>query len=345
MNTSSINSPVVDLVYSFTVVQTAGTTYRIENRTPYTMYVVDKSVASVADLKNQAQITVLPMNACALAYTGAQYISCCLSADVAQISLPQDVETFIRFTTFLQNESAFEQQTNSAIATYNPASLEVNAIPASEAFQSPAANTQVKLPNAGLDLYGWNGVYFTWRNSLQNAVYGFIDQSEDASLLTGVLTLRYFAGEAGLIYIPRVFRYTRVNLITSPEWSGSVRTSMRRTVSEISPEFQSRHSTIPFYKDYAINAAEARSFFIPVLPPVTRVTVQNNSNNKIFMSRNAQTVDGFNLGIIDYWQLRANALSTFYIEADIAYWLVLANVADANAWTCRITAEFDNHGH
>lgn len=342
MDTQTVNAPVVNTVYEFRTVRLMGSSYRIENRTPYTLYVVNKSVATPADCKQQAQVTVLPMNAANLSYVDALYVSCVLSADVAQISLPQDVETFIRFTTFLQTETAQEQQTNSAIAIYNPASLEVNAIPSSEAIQSPAPNTQVFLPSAGVDLYGWNGAYFTFDcdQTLQDSIYGFTQQSDDPTFTT-LTTMRYFAGNTGLIYIPRVLRYLRVSCVTSPEWAGgNLETSLRRTIAEIVPLAQYRPQTFPFIKDYSVTATTVRNFYIPVLPPVTRVSIVNNDANRLVMIRNAQTLDGFTTDNLDAWVIRPSKINTFYVECNVAFFLVLQNVAIGTDWSCRITATY-----
>lgn len=342
MDTQVVNSPVVDTIYPFRTITLAGAMYRIENRTPFTLYVVDKAVATVSDCKNQAQITVLPMNAAVLSYVNADYVSCVLSSDLAQISLPQDVTTFIRFTTFLQTENALEQQTNSAIATYNPASLEVNAIPAAQAIQNPGANVLTFLPLAGVDLYGWNGAYFTFDcdQALQDSVYGFIQQADNPAFTTPT-TLRYFAGSAGLLYIPRILRYLRVACVTSPEWGGgNLETSMRRTVAEIEPLAQFRGETYPFVKDYSINAAQSRSFYIPVLPPVTRISIINNNANRVVLSRNAQTLDGQSSNVLDVWVVRPSKINTFYLETNVGFFLTLTNVAIGTAWTMRVIASF-----
>ena len=343
MDTQSISSPLPRTVYTFRTNTLIGASYRVENRTPYTLYVLNKSVATVADCKTQAQITVLPMNSGALSYVDAEYVSCVLDTDIAQISLPQDVSTFLRFTTFLQTEQANEEQTNSAIAIYNPASLEINAIPDSEAIQSPPAATLVYLPSSGLDLFGWNGAYFTFDcdQTLQDSVYGFIQHSDDSTFATST-TVRYFAGNTGLIYIPRFLRYMRVGCVTSPEWAGgNLETSLRRTVAEIQPLAQFRPSTFPFIKDYSLAINEVRSFYIPVIPPVTRITLINTSASKVTLTRKALTVDGSNAGTLDVWQLKAGRISTFYVETNVAAFLWLTNDAIASTWTLRITATYE----
>jgi hypothetical protein len=343
MDSQSINNPLLRTVYQFRTNTLAGGSYRVENRTPFTLYVLNKSAANVEDCKTQAQITLLPMNSASLAYVNADYVSCVLDSDVAQISLPQDVVTFIRFTTFLQTEDATEQQTNSAIAIYNPASLEVNAIPLSEAVQSPPASTLVYVPSTGIDLFGWNGVYFTFDcdQTLQDSIYGFIQQSASSSF-TNPTTLRYFAGNTGLLYIPRILRYLRVGCFTSPEWAGgNLETSIRRTVAEIVPLAQFRAQTFPFIKDYSILINESRGFYIPVLPPITRVTLYNTSASKVTITRKALTVDGALANDLDVWQLKAGRISTFYVETNVAFFMWLTNNALGAAWALRITANYD----
>lgn len=344
MDTQTINTPVLNNVYQFNTVRLAGSSYRIENRTPYTLYVVNKSAASAQDVKTQAQITVLPMNAANLSYVDGLYISCVLSADIAQISLPQDVQTFIKFTTFLQTETAQEQQTNSAIASYNPASLEINAIPASEAIQNPPPNTQIFLPSTPVDLFGWNGAYFTFDcdHTLQDSIYGFVQQSDDPTFTTSS-TIRYFAGATGLIYIPRFLRYLRVSCVTSPEWAGgNLETSLRRTVAEIQPSIQYRQNTFSFRKDYAVGAGVSRGFYIPIIPPVSRVSIINNNANRLVMNRNGLTLDGQSTDNLDVWVIRPSRINTFYVEAGVAFFLNLVNDAIGSNWSCRIISTYGN---
>lgn len=342
MDTQTISTPAVRTVYPFRTNHLGGSSYRIENRTPYTLYVVNKAVSSYSDCKQQAQITILPMNSAALSYVDAEYVSCVLDTDVAQISLPQDVSTFLRFTTFLQTEGATEEQTNSAIAIYNPASLEVNAIPDSEAVQNPTASTLVYLPSVGVDLFGWNGAYFTFDcdHVLQDSIYGFIQQSATSSFTTPT-TLRYFAGNAGLLYIPRILRYLRVACFTSPEWGGgNLETSIRRTVAEIVPLAQLRPQTLPFIKDYSVGSSEVRGFYIPVLPPVTRLTLKNTAVSNVVMVRNALTVDGSSANDLDCWRLKAGRITTFYVETNVAFFMQLTNEAVGTAWTLRVAATY-----
>jgi hypothetical protein len=327
VDTQRRDSPLLNTIYTFRTVTLAGSHYNIENRTPYTLYVTPKAVAQANDVIRQASLTILPFNRAVLGYIAADYVNVVLSTDVAQIVLPEGVSSFISFTTLQSDEIADEISTAGTIATYNPASLEINALSPASQVLTPSQSGFLPA-SGGIDLFGWNGCYFQFAcgGGVASVLVQIVHSADSA--FTIPLTSRVFCSNQGVVYVPRLLRYVEFFFQASPDWTAgsTFNYNVRRTVEEIYPHTLFLNKTINWSRTYSVAASAGATFYVPCNPPVTRVGVFNKSGVVSRLRQlNTVTMDGTHYAeFLSTWMVQAGQSFEVEVETSVAFWLQLS---------------------
>ena len=201
MNTQIIESIISSSFYTFITVPQDGVKYRFENKTPYTIYICDKSVSSLSAAKSAcfASVQAGQMHEFSGRFSAP---FCVWTNDTIDFAYSSAIDTVISLTTNLLGESSYVA-TLPIVTRSDDGGLD-NLFPTYTSF--PALGTT--LPS--IDMEGFFGLAISW-NFL--ASYFFSVQVETSSDNVNWQYTTTIVGQSIYQTIPKIRRYFRLTVV------------------------------------------------------------------------------------------------------------------------------------
>lgn len=301
--------------------------YRIENRSPFTLYIAASELNSADVIKTSALVSVLPLNSLLFNYnsgfTGSITFTILIDNTGFSPTLPPDIAIEINFIEFSKNESAFETSNSSLLGLLNPSTLDV-APGYPVTLTNLVANTNTT--TAPIDLYGWNGVYITFQcyggsSSSFNAAFAnvyFEVWNSDNLSFTQTIVFPAVISRACKMFVPKAKRYMKFFIFTPPAYPdvsyvfSELNITCRRYQNDVELQVVSEKFIVA---DWTIPSSTVTTCHMPINPPTTTIGFISTSNMNLSIR---QSLHYRALGTFDMDSISLKANSVTYRNYPVA---------------------------
>lgn len=199
MNTQIIESIAPNTLYTLITVPQDGVKYRFENKSPYTIFICDRSIASLDSAKSACFATV---QAGQMHEFSGRFSApfCVWTNDSIDFAYSSTIDTLVSLTTNLQGESSYTATLPIAVRSDDAGmdNVFVDAYSTASGYVYKTA-----------DLSGFFGLALTWNIADSYSLRVRIETSSDQTSWEYVTT---YTGQSSYAVIPKVKRYFRVGV-------------------------------------------------------------------------------------------------------------------------------------
>lgn len=287
MNTQISDQISPNTFVTFVSVPQDGVKYRFENKTPYTIYLCDRSIASLLSAKSACFATV---QAGQMHEFDGRFSApfCVWINDTIDFAYSSAVDQTITLTTNLAGESSYVA-TLPIVSRSDDGGLDdqfVNVISASVGG--------LTLPT--IDMSGYHSLFISW-NIYDNAKFIRLDlySSNDDATYDYVTS---FAGQSSQSVTPKTGRYIRI-IAFGFDTSGAVAVSVKLLVSRMKTPIAAFSKRIdPDFLNFTVPVSTLSTIFIPLKDGKNKITlkltgatqtlvrINSNLNKYVFLAPN-----------------------------------------------------------